>query len=204
MEIHPPEKPIHTFKDFLLQLMTITIGILIALSLEGLLEWSHHRTLVREAKENLRQEMLDNKKGLEKFVASLPALKSNEDEALRLIGDLRAHRKSSVHTLNFTYEVALLSSTSWSAAQAAGAIAFMPYRDVQRYATIYDLQRKLDGMQDRLFESLIAAEPSQDPDNASSSALREWEQHIHTSRTTAKNVEDWARGLLAEYDKALR
>ena len=50
MEIHPPEKPIHTVRDFLLQLMTITAGILIALSLEGAIEWSQHRTLVSEVK----------------------------------------------------------------------------------------------------------------------------------------------------------
>jgi hypothetical protein len=34
MEIHPPHA-IHSAKDFLLQLLTITIGILIALALEG-------------------------------------------------------------------------------------------------------------------------------------------------------------------------
>ena len=33
MDIHPPEGPVHSFKDFLFHLLTVTIGILIALSL---------------------------------------------------------------------------------------------------------------------------------------------------------------------------
>ena len=47
MEIHSPH-PIHSVKDFLLQLLTITIGILIALTLEGTLERAHHRRLIHE------------------------------------------------------------------------------------------------------------------------------------------------------------
>jgi hypothetical protein len=49
MGIHPPEGPIHSIKDFLLALTTITAGVLIALSLEGFIEWNHNRRLVREA-----------------------------------------------------------------------------------------------------------------------------------------------------------
>ena len=39
MDIHPSQGPIHSFKDFLFHLLTVIIGILIALSLEGLLDW---------------------------------------------------------------------------------------------------------------------------------------------------------------------
>ena len=34
----------------------VTVGILIALSFEGALEWSHHRELVREARQNLQND----------------------------------------------------------------------------------------------------------------------------------------------------
>ena len=37
MDIHPPH-PIRSWKDFAIQLVTITAGILIALSLEGVRE----------------------------------------------------------------------------------------------------------------------------------------------------------------------
>jgi len=65
MDVHGVEGPLHSWKDFFLHLATITIGILIALSLEGILEWSHHRSLVREARESLNSEMRDNQTEIE-------------------------------------------------------------------------------------------------------------------------------------------
>jgi len=62
VDIHPPHGPIRSWKDFLLQLVTITAGVLIALSLEGVREWSHYRTLVREARETLAREIAENMK----------------------------------------------------------------------------------------------------------------------------------------------
>ena len=35
LDVHPPHEKMHGFKDFLLHLLTITIGLLIALGLEG-------------------------------------------------------------------------------------------------------------------------------------------------------------------------
>jgi hypothetical protein len=204
MEIHPPEKPIHTVKDFFLQLTTITIGILIALSLEGALEWSHHRTLVSEAKENLRREILNNKQTIDKALSGVPNLRNNEEAAIQFIEDLRAHRAKGHRRLEFTYGLALLSNTSWSTAQAAGALAYMPYQEVQKYTTIYDAQRKFDGFQDRLVEGLITVGPSEDPDNSSPRELSEWRQRIQTSLSYLHNVEEMAGALKDEYATALR
>jgi hypothetical protein len=39
LDVHSPHEPIIGWKDFLLHLFTITIGLLIALSLEGTVEW---------------------------------------------------------------------------------------------------------------------------------------------------------------------
>lgn len=204
MEIHPPEKPIHSVKDFLLQLMTITIGILIALSLEGTLEWSHHRTLVSEAKENLRQEILDNKREIDKVLAGIPGLRKNEEAAIQFIADLQAHRAKGRHELNYSYYFSVLSGTSWGTAQAAGAVAQMEYRDVQKYASIYDKQRKFDALQDRLNETVVAAVPSDDVDNSSPRELRDWKLRVQTSLRYVSMVEGLARGLRDEYDGALR
>src|SRR5438270_535948 len=57
MEIHTPERPPLSMKEFGIQLATITIGILIALSLEGVTQWLHHRSLVREARANLASKL---------------------------------------------------------------------------------------------------------------------------------------------------
>ena len=65
IEVHPPTEPVHGWRDFLVHLLTITIGLVIALSLEGCVEWRHHRHLVHEAEASLQREIESNAKGLE-------------------------------------------------------------------------------------------------------------------------------------------
>jgi hypothetical protein len=52
VDVHLPGS-IRTWKDFLLHLLTITIGLFIALTLEAAVESMHHRHLVREARVSL-------------------------------------------------------------------------------------------------------------------------------------------------------
>ena len=80
----------------------------------------------------------------------------------------------------------------------------MEYRDVQRYASIYDKQRKFDALQDRLNETVVAAMPSDDVDNSSPRELRDWKQRVQTSLAYLSTVEGLARSLRDEYDGALR
>ncbi|HVG92287.1 MAG TPA: hypothetical protein VNB54_12420, partial [Alphaproteobacteria bacterium] len=42
MEIHHPESPIHSTREFLFHMFTVVLGILIALGMEGVVEWAHH------------------------------------------------------------------------------------------------------------------------------------------------------------------
>ena len=57
LDVHAPHSSLHGWSDFLIHLATITIGLLIALGLEGSVEWMHHRHLVHEAEASLRSEI---------------------------------------------------------------------------------------------------------------------------------------------------
>ena len=59
-------EPVEAARDFFVHLTTITIGLLIALSMEGCVEWQHHRHLVREADASLRMEIRNNSKAWRK------------------------------------------------------------------------------------------------------------------------------------------
>src|SRR5579875_232880 len=72
MEIHHPDAPIHSIKEFLVHLSLVTIGILIALALEGAVAALHHRHLVAEAEENMQTEIADNRSQLEAALARAP------------------------------------------------------------------------------------------------------------------------------------
>ena len=49
LDVHSPHEKMHGFKDFLLHLLTITIGLLIALGLEGYAEHWKQRELKKDA-----------------------------------------------------------------------------------------------------------------------------------------------------------
>ena len=65
LDVHPVHGKMAGFKDFLLHLFTITVGLLIALALEGWVERMHHHEIRDEADANLRQEIRDNAKEIE-------------------------------------------------------------------------------------------------------------------------------------------
>ena len=76
MEIHAPEKPIHSKKEFMFHMFTVVLGILIALALDGIVTWAHHRVLVREARDNIATELRNNKETIQKALPEIQASRS--------------------------------------------------------------------------------------------------------------------------------
>jgi len=116
IDVHPPHEAAHNWRDILIHLATITIGLFIALSLEGCVEWQHHRHLVREARENIRSEMTDNQKTLRR--------------------DINAHGLNVTLSLNNS----AMQNASWNTARETGAFSYMSYPEVKKYAEVYRLQ----------------------------------------------------------------
>jgi hypothetical protein len=114
MEFHPPAGPIHSLKDFFLHLGIVTIGILIALGLEQLVE-RHHRAKVADvAVEGFRREITDDMDEVKGVLDAVP--------------ELRAQVRDSI---------AALSGASWDTALATQALGYLPYDSVKRYAGAY-------------------------------------------------------------------
>jgi hypothetical protein len=158
MEIHAPERPVTSLKEFLVHIGIVTIGILIALSLEGLLEWHHHRELVKEARANIASEIQDNRKELDYFIKNAPQARKDQEQALQLIGNVLAHQSLGAHaSLHLVANLADLNSTSWATAQAVGALSFMEYGEVKRYARIYQLQEEFLRLQQKNLDIVTSA-----------------------------------------------
>ncbi len=139
MDVHPPQHPIETKRDFFLHLFTITCGLLIALSLEALVEWGHHRALVREARENIRRELEDNKKAAVEDIKNIDQDRQRFDHNVEQERAMFANRKGSF-SLNSTLNWDTQSDAAWRTARDTGALAYMPYAEVQRYADVYRTQ----------------------------------------------------------------
>jgi len=62
LEVHPPHASVHTWKDFLIHIATIVVGLLIAVGLEQSVVYLHKRHQLAEAREGLRAELLDTRR----------------------------------------------------------------------------------------------------------------------------------------------
>lgn len=73
LEVHAPHRSIHTWKDFVIHIATITIGLLIAVGLEQFVEVLHHRHQREQLEDQMRGVFETNLKRNEKTFKQLKA-----------------------------------------------------------------------------------------------------------------------------------
>lgn len=60
MEVHPPDHPVMTWRQFFIHMATIVLGLLIAIALEQSVEKLHQRHEVKEARRAIGHELQEN------------------------------------------------------------------------------------------------------------------------------------------------
>lgn len=164
LDVHPPHEPVHGWRDFLLHIATITIGLLIALSLEAAVEYVHHRHLVHEARENIHREIERNQQLLAQNSASLRADTLRMQGNIIAIRQLRDHPRSSHGKLAFDLRWSSFAGSAWRTARDTEALAYMPYDELQDLSTLYAQQEYVNSLGTTLFTdqgkapSIIASE----------------------------------------------
>jgi hypothetical protein len=157
LEVHPPEGKIHSVSDFLLHIFTITIGLLIALSLEGCVEWMHHRHLVHEAEAGLHDEIRQNAQVIGSLRQQIKDENKRLDEDLETLIQARKSPIAPHQELKFMFDMQTFDDVRWKTAQATGAFAYMPYEDAKLYAYIYDEQSELYTVQQQVLNDIMSA-----------------------------------------------
>ena len=157
MEVHPPHEPVHSWRDALIHIGLMTVGLFIALMLEAGVEYLHHKELVQHARENIRAEMEHN------HDAALDDLKNIKDQMARsqkAIDTIHAFQKNPKGhgSIEYHWNLNNPSDTAWRTARDTGALGYMPYSEAQDYANVYGLQTfiidKLQQVQFREAEGL--------------------------------------------------
>lgn len=144
LDVHAPHEPVHGWRDFLVHLSTITIGLLIALSLEGCVEWWHHRHLVHEAEASLQREIESNAKGLEGVLDDVRKEQSVLKQDVAVMNKIIANPKvPNRDEMTINFRIRTFDEVSWKTAQSTGALSYMPYERAQEYSNIYSAQNVL-------------------------------------------------------------
>jgi hypothetical protein len=157
----------HGFKDFLLHLLTITVGLFIALSLEGCVEWHAHRTLAHEAEAAMGHEIAQNLKTLDSLKKPIADQLKQLDDDMATLSAMRAHPNAQHQSLAFGFEMHSFDSVAWKTAESTGALDYMPYGLASNYADIYGAQERLVQAEEQVIEEVLrsSAPVAGQPDN---------------------------------------
>ncbi len=139
MEVHPPEHPIHTVREFLIHMFAIILGLLIAIGLEQTVEAIHHRHQRHRLEEDFRNEAARNARILQKH------LDVNIPELVQFHAELNAVRAAVPHggfvDLQLPPEqpgdkglMYAPERNVWPVASFTGAVALLPEAEAQAYA----------------------------------------------------------------------
>ena len=198
MEIHAPHRPIHSFKEMAVQIALITLGVLIALSFEGVASWREHRALVREARANLTNEIRDNMKELANRLQQLPKERENVIHAIDVVEQLTDRKKfekikSGSASVQLGFTTADLQNASHTTAEVTGAFGLMEYEEVKKYTTLYGHQElyvrfQHDAMQ-TMSRSLATVAIFAEPEKATAREVEDCKAQMHLT-LAAMTVEE--------------
>lgn len=148
MDIHPPHAPIRSVRDFLLQIFTVTCGIVIALALEGLIEWRQDEALARLTRQDFRAEISRNLANLQQ---TRPGTESDFDWMKQMVayGEARLRHEAQkspplLEQRNFT----TLSKAAWDTALATQAMHRLRVAEARQLADTYNKQAALNDLTD--------------------------------------------------------
>jgi hypothetical protein len=137
LDVHPPHSPTHTWKDFLIHIATIVVGLLIAVGLEQTVEHFHHQHQSHELVAQLQTESESNQVILKINLAAYDArLKWLLGVRKDVNAILATHGKAAPPIRVLTYPprgfgiagsgTMLIFSYSYDAAQADGRLGLLP------------------------------------------------------------------------------
>jgi hypothetical protein len=208
LDVHAPNEPIHGWRDFFIHLFTITIGLLIALGLEGCVEWQHHRHLVHEAQASLHNEIQHNAKSVAETITGLHKQQEELKQDIIVLNYIIKNKKAPEHSrLMVNFHIHTFDNVSWKTAQATNALSYMSYPQAEVYSNIYTTQNQFEAAEDQAArDAIVSVGPlmnrSEGPDPTGGHA-DEIKQKIEVFQGQLILVDSLLNSLDGEYKKFL-
>jgi hypothetical protein len=209
IDIHDPHQHVGGWRDFLTHLTIITIGLFIALSLEGLVDWFHHRSLVHEAEASLHAEIQSNANS----VATLENDIHHQQQELRhddtvLDAILKTGKPPEHDHMSISFHLSTFDEVSWQTAQETGALSYMPYKVAETYSDIYTTQEQIARAEEvGVRDAILSLAPFTDPTDTGAPAAeeaRDIKQHIGILLGQLMLLDSMVKGLDGEYRQFLK
>ena len=156
MDIHPPMKKIESLKEYGAHILVVTIGILIALGLEGIREsWREH-VAVNEARESFQRELRLNQHQLELDQLSIVKTDEQLDELLKHYAEVSAKPEQLKQTIDGLQPgFYFFSTTEWESALSTGVLAHMNAQERTRFMNAYISTKNYQGFSEKTYPVLM-------------------------------------------------
>ena len=205
MDIHPPEGPTHSLRDFAIHILVVTIGILIALSLEGVREsWREHKAIA-EAREAFREEIEGNRNNLKLDMESFHKVEQQADEIVKQMPELAKHPdelRKQVDNLKPGFY--FYRTRAWETAASGGALAHMTTSERSRYADVYTGLKSFEAISGETFKQYIEMETYYGSHHSyTGNTLPEAEQRLRLLHAECKVLQHIGEQLTVAFDQAL-
>jgi hypothetical protein len=185
------------------ELLIVTTGILLALSIDGGRQWFADRRLLTDARANLNTEIRGNIKELREFMDSSGKRLDKLAETRDVIRELLDGKPLRANSLEVTAGFPSLSSASRRSAQVTGAFGLMPYEEVAKYEQAYSLQDQFERMLGQTLEVLAGALPPGDPETLSRRELEVTNESLNRLIASLYLQQNIGPQLLQRYQDAL-
>ena len=138
LDVHLPQGDIHTWKGFFLHIVTITIGLLIAIALEQTVEYVHHVEQLHAVRRELLAELDLNRDLARRNIAGFDKLETQLAHDMALLRAAQASHAPPAGKLDYSWDLDRTSDGAWQAAKQSGALGLMPRDELRRIAFDYD------------------------------------------------------------------
>jgi hypothetical protein len=180
LDVHPPEHTPHSWRDFLIHIATIVVGLVIAVGIEQTVEWIHHRVEVAAAR---RELALEEKKNVKIFHEDAGYLDSTQQQVRAYIVVLQhslATKTPPTRGLNIDPQLEDFVDTAFKAADRTGTLALMPQDEAAPIADRYLNFTQMEGRINDMFFKLDRAQAIFLADPDPSHLTVEQEQHLYS------------------------
>ena len=188
LEPHPPHHAVSSWREFLVHIATIVIGLLIAVGIEQSVEWIHHQNEIAETREALEHERQLNARLSVVITKEWRRFTPKLQTDLAVLEYIRQHpgapKANWPGELSFVDLQTSYLDSAWQTAQTDAVLKLMPQPEVRRYIELYKRLHEFNDtyalLSQKLREVVVFAISDPDPARMSqeelirvTSALRE-------------------------------
>ncbi len=200
-EVHAPEHPFHSLKEFLFHILTISMGVIVALGADAAVEHIQHRELVEETKAAFQSQIVDNRQAILAHNKAAAEADASLGRALLLVDTDFTGAKQSLRQA--PHEFLDLDTGSWEPAVATGAFNYMKVGTVRKYSQIHKDELELNQLSHESEDLwLQMAEFNEEASETDQADLRSVKKLLRKAAIYSKWIGIREKELLKLYDEA--